>query len=127
MLIKPNYMEGYKITQNMRAILVDWLVEMHLYYQTEKETLYRTVAIVDGFLQKIEPTYIQKDEVQVVGMSSMFIASKFEENKCLDINELVASSDNAYSKKEILNRNTASSRHLTLICGDRYLSIFYIT
>lgn len=49
--IRANYMEGYEITERMRALLVDWLVQVHSRFQLLQETLYLTVAILDRFLQ----------------------------------------------------------------------------
>lgn len=49
--VRANYMQGYEITENMRALLVDWLVQVHSRFQLLQETLYLTVAILDRFLQ----------------------------------------------------------------------------
>jgi hypothetical protein len=35
----------------MRAVLVDWLVEVHEQFHLISETLYLTVAIIDRYLQ----------------------------------------------------------------------------
>lgn len=98
--IKPNYMEGYKIRPTMRTILIDWMVEVHGRFKLLQETLYLTVATMDRFLQ-IEPTIV-RHELQLVGLTSMFIASKFEEMYSPDIHDFVFMSDKAYTKKEIL-------------------------
>lgn len=49
--IRADYMKGYDITPNMRALLVNWLVQVHSRFQLLQETLYLTVAILDRFLQ----------------------------------------------------------------------------
>lgn len=49
--IRADYMKGYDITPNMRALLVDWLVQVHSRFQLLQETLYLTVAVLDRFLQ----------------------------------------------------------------------------
>lgn len=49
--VRANYMQGYEITERMRALLVDWLVQVHSRFQLLQETLYLTVAILDRFLQ----------------------------------------------------------------------------
>lgn len=49
--IRPNYMQGYEITERMRALLIDWLVQVHSRFQLLQETLYLTVAVLDRFLQ----------------------------------------------------------------------------
>lgn len=49
--VKPNYLEGQEITGNMRAILIDWLVQVGLKFRLLQETMYMTVGIIDRFLQ----------------------------------------------------------------------------
>lgn len=49
--IRPKYMEGYEINERMRALLIDWLIQVHSRFQLLQETLYMTVAILDRFLQ----------------------------------------------------------------------------
>lgn len=49
--VRANYMQGYEITDGMRALLIDWLVQVHSRFQLLQETLYLTVAILDRFLQ----------------------------------------------------------------------------
>lgn len=44
-------MEGYDINERMRALLIDWLIQVHSRFQLLQETLYMTVAILDRFLQ----------------------------------------------------------------------------
>ena len=39
-----------EINDKMRAILIDWLIEVHLKYRLHTETLYITVRIIDMFL-----------------------------------------------------------------------------
>ncbi|XP_046448620.1 G2/mitotic-specific cyclin-B-like [Daphnia pulex] len=100
-VIKSNYMEiGYKIKPHMRTILIDWLVEVHIRFKLLQETLYLTVATMDRFLQ-VEPSVVRHD-LQLVGLTSMFIASKFEEMYTPEIDDFVFMSDKAYTKKEVL-------------------------
>lgn len=49
--VRPCYMRGYDINGRMRALLVDWLIQVHSRFQLLQETLYMTVAILDRFLQ----------------------------------------------------------------------------
>lgn len=49
--VRANYMQGYEITERMRALLIDWLVQVHSRFQLLQETLYLTVAVLDRFLQ----------------------------------------------------------------------------
>lgn len=49
--VKAHYMEGQPLNGRMRAILVDWLVQVHLRFKLLQETLFLTVSILDRFLQ----------------------------------------------------------------------------
>lgn len=98
--IKANYMEGYKIRPTMRSILIDWMIEVHGRFKLLQETLFLTVAIMDRFLQ-MEPKIVRQ-ELQLVGLTAMFIASKFEEMFAPEIHDFVFMSDKAYTKDDIL-------------------------
>lgn len=51
-LVRPNYMEQQNdINEKMRAILVDWLVEVHLKFKLVPETLYLTISLIDRYLE----------------------------------------------------------------------------
>lgn len=83
----------------MRSILVDWLIEVHNKFELMPETLYLTINIVDRFLSmKVVP----RRELQLLGISSMLLASKYEEIWAPEVNDFVCISDNAYIKEQIL-------------------------
>lgn len=64
------------ISAKMRSILVDWLIEVHHKFELVPETLYLTINIVDRFLSM---KVVQRKELQLVGISSMLLACKYEE------------------------------------------------
>jgi type III secretion system FlhB-like substrate exporter len=41
------------VNEKMRAILIDWLVEVHLKFKLVPETLYLTVSLIDKYLEKV--------------------------------------------------------------------------
>lgn len=50
---KPSYMDIQEdVNEKMRAILIDWLVEVHLKFKLVPESLYLTVNLIDRFLEK---------------------------------------------------------------------------
>ena len=63
------------ITAAMRAILVDWLVEVQENLQLFHETLYIAVKLTDLYLSRRE---VKREYLQLVGATCMLIASKFE-------------------------------------------------
>ncbi|NXW94573.1 CCNB1 protein, partial [Alopecoenas beccarii] len=74
--VRPKYLDGQKITGNMRAMLIDWLVRVQIKFELHDETLYMTLAIIDRFIQD---NAVTKRTLQLVGVTAMFIASKYEE------------------------------------------------
>lgn len=65
-----------EINSKMRAILVDWLIEVHRKFELMPESLYLTINIVDRFLSMKN---VPRRELQLVGISSMLLACKYEE------------------------------------------------
>ncbi|XP_073155546.1 G2/mitotic-specific cyclin-2-like isoform X2 [Henckelia pumila] len=88
-----------EINEKMRAILIDWLIQVHYKFELSPETLYLTINILDRYLSA---TTTSRRELQLVGMSAMLIASKYEEIWAPEVNELVGMSDNTYSHKQVL-------------------------
>lgn len=64
------------INTKMRSILIDWLIDVHRKFELMPETLYLTVNIIDRYLST---RIVSRRELQLVGISSMVIASKYEE------------------------------------------------
>lgn len=88
-----------EINDKMRAILIDWLIEVHLKYRLHTETLYITVRIIDMFLSKMA---VSKGRLQLVGVAALFIAAKYEEIYPPEIKDFVFITDRAYSKEDVL-------------------------
>jgi len=100
-LPKPDYMESQAdINGKMRAILIDWLVEVHMKYHLRPETLFLTVNIIDRYLS-LKP--VARKKLQLLGVVAMLIAAKFEEIDPPRVHEFSYITDNTYSKREILN------------------------
>jgi len=98
--INPQYMTAQTdINIRMREILVDWLIEVHLKFKLQPETLYLTIYFVDRFLAK---QVIPRTRLQLVGCTAMLLASKYEEIYAPEVNDFVAISDKAYTREQIL-------------------------
>merc|ERR1719500_1736076 len=98
--IKEDFLQGCPVNGKMRAVLVDWLVEVHSQFKLLQETLYMTIYVIDKFLQS-EGSTIRREKLQLVGVTAMFIASKVEEIYSPEISDFVYITDNAYSSAEI--------------------------
>ena len=98
--VTQHYMDKQPdINDKMRAILIDWLVEVHLKFRLMPETLFLTVQIIDRYL---DMDRVSRKNLQLVGVTSMLIASKYEEIWAPEVRDFVFICDSAYTKNEIL-------------------------
>ncbi|KAK4412809.1 G2/mitotic-specific cyclin-1 [Sesamum alatum] len=95
-----DYMDSQpEINEKMRAILIDWLIQVHHKFELNPETLYLTINIVDRYLAAKTTS---RRELQLVGLGAMLIASKYEEIWAPEVNELVCISDRTYTNQQVL-------------------------
>merc|ERR1712243_525151 len=87
-------------TDKMRAVLVDWLVEVQMQFKLLQETLFLTVDTIDRFLA-IEGKTVYKSRLQLVGVAAMFLVCKIEEVYAPAVSDFVYITDNAYTEAEI--------------------------
>lgn len=99
----------------MRAILVDWLVEVHHMFKLLPETLFLTVFIIDRYLEK---AVVAREKLQLIGITAMFIGAKYEEIYAPECNDFVHVSDGAYEKDQILEteQNVLNTLEFNLTC-----------
>jgi len=99
-LPSADYMERQQhVNAKMRAILVDWLVDVHKKYKLKSETLFLAVGLIDAYLAR-KPT--ARKFLQLVGVTALLVAAKFEELSPPGINDFVYVTDKAYSKEEVM-------------------------
>ena len=96
----PDYMANQEHLQwKMRGILVDWLIEVHTRFRLLPETLFLAVNIVDRFLSA---KIVELDKLQLVGVTAMFIAAKYEEVFSPGVQYFRSVADDGFTEEEIL-------------------------
>ncbi|KAJ0495229.1 putative cyclin domain-containing protein [Helianthus annuus] len=101
--VTPSYMSQERdITDRMRGILIDWLIEVHYKFELMEETLYLTVNLVDRFLAR-RP--VVRKNLQLVGITitAMLLGCKYEEVTVPIVNNFIVISDEAYTRSEVLD------------------------
>lgn len=88
-----------EVTWKMRGILIDWLVEIHTKFRLLPETIFLAVNIVDRFLSAGRVSLVK---FQLVGVTALFIASKYEEVTCPSVTNFLYMTDGGYEDDEIL-------------------------
>ncbi|GAB4820095.1 hypothetical protein N2152v2_007141 [Parachlorella kessleri] len=96
------YMESVQTDINpmMRSILVDWLVEVAQEYRLTSDSLFLSVAYIDRFLSLVD---VRRNKLQLVGVTSMLVASKYEEIYAPAIEEFCYITDNTYTREQVLD------------------------
>ena len=107
--IKPNFGNHCDINNIHRTILVDWLINVHLYFKLSDECLYLSIKLIDIFLART--TNFTKNKLQLLGICSLQISSKYIEQIHPSINNLSDLCDKCYKKKEIIE----FEKHLLII------------
>ena len=97
----PDYMEHQEhLEWHLRGVLVDWLIEVHTRFNLLPETLFLAINIIDRFLSN---KVVQLDRLQLVGITAMFIASKYEEVLSPHVENFRNVADDGYTVTEILS------------------------
>lgn len=97
---EANYMDGQPhVNAKMRAILVDWLVDVHKKYKLRQETLFLAIGLIDRFLERRTTA---RRHLQLVGVAALLIAAKFEELYPPQVQDFVYITDKAYTKEEVI-------------------------
>ncbi|XP_009346867.2 cyclin-A3-1-like [Pyrus x bretschneideri] len=97
----PSYMGRVQndISPKMRGILVDWLVEVAEEYKLVTDTLYLTVSYLDRYLSSYA---VSRSKLQLLGVSCMIVASKYEEICPPHVEDFCYVTDNTYIVEEVL-------------------------
>ncbi|KAG8691561.1 G2/mitotic-specific cyclin [Ceratobasidium sp. 395] len=96
----PVYMKSQPdLSWDMRGILMDWLIQVHSRFRLLPETLFLATNIIDRFLSLRIVSLIK---LQLVGITSLFVASKYEEIMAPSVQNFLKVSDSGYTEQEIL-------------------------
>ncbi|KAJ8541164.1 hypothetical protein K7X08_001980 [Anisodus acutangulus] len=119
----PDYLEKVQkdVSANMRGILVDWLVEVAEEYKLLSDTLYLTVSYLDRFLSM---NVIARQKLQLLGVSSMLIAAKYEEISPPHVEDFCYITDNTYTKEEVVKMEADVLKSLNFEMGNPTVKTF---
>lgn len=93
MLPDPLYIQRQnELDWGMRSTLVSWLLQVHSQFKLLPETLYLTVNLIDRTLSL---KLISLSKLQLVGITALLIASKYEEILSPSVQDLVYMTDNS--------------------------------
>ena len=88
-----------EISDRMRGILVDWLIGVHKKYVLRPETLYLTIDMIDRYC---ECQKVSRRHFQLLGITALFVASKYQEIYPPEMSDFTKITDNTYSREDIM-------------------------
>nr|XP_031314572.1 cyclin N-terminal domain-containing protein 2 isoform X3 [Camelus dromedarius] len=87
------------VTPEMRALVVDWLVQVHEYLGLEGDTLYLAVHLLDSYLCAGR---VRLHRLQLLGVACLFLACKMEECVLPESASLCLLGAGSFSRAELL-------------------------
>ncbi|KAG5502881.1 hypothetical protein JKF63_04651 [Porcisia hertigi] len=88
-----------EITDRMRKILIDWLIDVTTEFKLHSETFFLAVDIIDRFLFLYS---IPRTKLQLLGVTAVLIAAKHEEVWPPTVNNCVAVTANTYTSADVI-------------------------
>lgn len=76
--IKASTLANHKITPAIRTKMIDWILEVFYAYQCDQPAFFLAVDIMDHYFYK-ESKVLCDENIHLIGIVSMFIASKMED------------------------------------------------
>lgn len=103
-----------QLDASMRAILLDWMMEVSQEFALGRETMHLACNYVDRILtlcankeseqnshSKLNKGFINRKNLQLLGVTCLFIASKLEEIYPPNVVDFASTTDDAYTTQEI--------------------------
>ncbi|XP_068600393.1 cyclin-A1 [Brachionichthys hirsutus] len=98
---RPAFLRHHpEITDDMRAVLVDWLAEVGQEYKLHSETLHLAVNYLDRFLSRTK--CVERNKLQLVGTAALLTAAKHGEISPPELSDFVYVTDGTYTKEQLL-------------------------
>lgn len=76
--IPANFLSRHQIKKDIHIKMIDWMIEVLNVYESTDETFFLAVKIFNTFIYK-STEVVKTEDIHLLGIASMFIASKFED------------------------------------------------
>lgn len=78
----------HDIKSHMRSRMVDWIVECFAIYKIPDSTFFEAIYVMDNYFQRCDDL-LDDDDIHLIGLCSMFIATKYLDIKPICLVEFV--------------------------------------
>jgi len=112
-----NYSE--RRSEQTRAMLLDWIIEVIHYFSAGQECLYNTVHLIDRYVWA-KPDQIISTDIQLVGTAAVLLATKLEEYHPADLRVLAKLTQNSVTEEQIrqMELDMLQTLHFNTYCLD---------
>jgi len=108
---------NHKITERMRMRMVDWMIEVFTNYKCDNLAFFESINIMDSFFKKSKKK-LNPEDLHLIGVASMFMASKFVDIYPLRIKTVYEKiSHKKLSISEIIEKEAEISQVLNYTLG----------
>ena len=102
--LPENFMKKHKISSFIRGKMVNWMLEIFCAFGSNEETFLAAVEIMDKFIYNYKSKTLTDDNIHLIGMVSIYIASKVYDLIPIQLCNIVHQiGHDQFSQKEILN------------------------
>ena len=115
-----NYLSSHKITERMRTRMVDWMIEVLSNYRCDESTFFESVNLMDRYFKVCgeKNQTLQPVELHLIGVTSMFIASKYQDIYPLRLRIMQDKiAHRKLSCDDIKNKEDEITRYLNYVVG----------
>ena len=71
-------LKRHKVTGNLRARMIDWMIEVLTNFKCDDQTFFLSVSLLDRYF-KLKSDEREISDLHIIGVTTMFIASKYED------------------------------------------------
>lgn len=117
--ILPIFEENFALTYKNRTVIVDWMIESFSTLEIQNETLFLAIHIFDDYIARFRHK-VYSSNIALVAVSSLFIASKYEEIYPPDFEAKICKLNTSFSPKQIISFES-------YVLGDLGYNVCYLT
>ncbi|KAH7725382.1 Protein CYB-3 a [Aphelenchoides avenae] len=88
------------LNEEVRATLIDWLVEVQEQFELNHETLYLAVKLMDTYLERVPG--VLPCRLQLIASAALFLAAKYDERSAPLIDDFLYMADDSFNRDEFL-------------------------
>lgn len=110
------FLSSHNISERVRSKMIDWIIEVLVNYNCDEQTFFIAVSLMDRYLKFYSITSLKADDIHLIGITCIFMASKYQDVYPLRLKEVKEKiAHNKFSLDQIKDKETQISFVLSFI------------